>query len=310
VRNLLPTIYLFYLLLFSFTSDFPELCASPKCDAINSNHEQSLQHGVKHFLAREEDNSIDASLPAKKHRKPRGSFRTPKLSSTKSLPRSSKEIIPPPPLSESDPRRLYGRILLNTLNSCDMLKVRDFFTRYLTEDVISDRCYEGEHNPNGRMFYHIAGRNSLIQFYDVLFKASPDLFYTIGESSASFTAGWKVVISTSFDLKFTRIADMRILKNPEVVGESFTTGRSDTSHSCMGDSGREGLDESLFHGFSEKVTISSADKIYISRSSVANSVRIHTRGTIHLTLNEKGKITAFDVRFCAVDDAVKEDGNV
>jgi hypothetical protein len=141
-----------------------------------------------------------------------------KNSSQNLLPSVPKIVPPPAPLASSDRRRLYGRLLLSTLNSCDISKVRDIFTRYLTEDVVSIRYYEGKQNPNGRMIYHISGRNSLIQFYDAAFKASPDLFFTIGESTASFSSDWKVVISTTFDIECTRIADMRISKNhPEEV---------------------------------------------------------------------------------------------
>ncbi len=91
------------------------------------------------------------------------------------------------PLSPSDPRFLYSKLILDALNTGDIDNFEEILKRLCSPDVISTHIYTGtlEHNPLGPNSRVIIGYDAIMSVWRDWFKIAPDSIFLLQNPTAT-----------------------------------------------------------------------------------------------------------------------------
>lgn len=140
-----------------------------------------------------------------------------KLYSGKPLPNMSRQRI-------TDGRRTYSQLLLNTFNSCDILKLKQVLARYCVDDLYSVCLYDGTNNPYAPASTEVRGTEGHISLWTALFKSAPDFLFEGEFVEAYFDPVIKsCVVRSKFTFCGTRVVDVKVAEkvNDKVIEEKL-----------------------------------------------------------------------------------------
>eukprot|EP01034_Spumella_vulgaris_P029288 gene29288-36311_t len=128
--------------------------------------------------------------------------------------------LPPLKLTPVDPRFYMSKILMDSINTCDITVVEVCFRKHCHPEVICSLLYVGEmeSNPMGPNSRVYVGVDILVDIYTMWFKVAPDNIYVLTGHSATYDRGTGIVTSnTEYTWQFTRVMEM----NPPISDESI-----------------------------------------------------------------------------------------